>query len=225
MPTGRVPATPPCISTINDFAKLGTALGGTPTIVERLPNHGEHCCADLDGHRLKALPSHATAICGLIPGVLCSFRVHTVDLWIGRLDDFAREVCYGVRRHGPARAFSARTWSPRIGVAVPALTASGACSLQEAKAAVVTSASAARVAATETRSMRRAILTLYGLRMSYSFQPKIGIRSANWSAAHLYIYLLYNLYRGMYKVKRARRRPMLLPSGRRNSVMSVDAMR
>ncbi len=50
-----------------------------------------------------------------------------------------------------------------------------------------------------TRSMRRAILTLYGLRMSYSFQPKIGIRSANWSAAHLYIYLLYNLYRGMYK--------------------------
>src|SRR5205823_10356833 len=25
-------------TTINDFAKLGTALGGTPTIVERLPN-------------------------------------------------------------------------------------------------------------------------------------------------------------------------------------------
>src|SRR5437667_12757283 len=90
---------------------------------------------------------HATAICGLIPGVLCSFRVHTVDLWIGRLDDFAREVCYGVRRHGPARAFSARTWSPRVGVAVPALTAPGAGSLQEATAAVGPSASAARVRA------------------------------------------------------------------------------
>ncbi len=46
---------------------------------------------------VKALPSHATAIHGLIRGVLCSFRVHTVDLWIGRLDDFAREVYYGVR--------------------------------------------------------------------------------------------------------------------------------
>jgi len=46
---------------------------------------------------VKALPSHATAIHGLIRGVLCSFRVHTVDLWIGRLNDFAREVYYGVR--------------------------------------------------------------------------------------------------------------------------------
>src|SRR5438046_9238781 len=114
-----------------------------------------------------------------------------------------------------ARSFSALTWSPMIGVAGPALTASGACSLQEAKAAVVTSASAARVAATETRSMRRAILTLYGLRMSYSFQPKIGIRSANWSAAHLYMYLLYNLYRGMYKVQRAMRKTLYVHTGRR----------
>src|SRR3972149_257716 len=48
---------------------------------------------------LEALPSHATAICGLIRGLLCSFRLHTVDLRIGRLDDYAREF-YGVRRHG-----------------------------------------------------------------------------------------------------------------------------
>src|SRR5437016_13812836 len=49
--------------------------------------------------RLEALPSHATAICGLVRGVLCSFRLHTVDLWIGRLDDAAREVD-GVHCHG-----------------------------------------------------------------------------------------------------------------------------
>src|SRR3989442_1979535 len=42
--------------------------------------------------RLEALPSHATAIGGLVRGVLCSRRLHTVDLWIGRLDDSASEV-------------------------------------------------------------------------------------------------------------------------------------
>src|SRR3989441_9595669 len=93
----------------------------------------------------------------------------------------------------PARAFAARTWSPRIGVAVPALTASGACSLQEAKAAVVTSASAARVAATETRSMRRAILTLYGLRMSYSFNPR-SVSGQLTGPQPTYIFTCYIIY-------------------------------
>src|SRR5947208_15387567 len=32
------PKNPLRATTINDFAKLGTALGGTPTIVERLPS-------------------------------------------------------------------------------------------------------------------------------------------------------------------------------------------
>src|SRR5437762_215792 len=41
---------------------------------------------------LEALPSHATAIGGLVRGVLCSCRLHAVDLWIGRFDDSARDV-------------------------------------------------------------------------------------------------------------------------------------
>src|SRR5438132_13831656 len=49
--------------------------------------------------RLEALPSHATAICGLVRGVLSSFRLHIVDFWIGRLADFARSVD-GVHMHG-----------------------------------------------------------------------------------------------------------------------------
>src|SRR2546421_1848900 len=72
----------------------------------------------------------------------------------------------------PTRAVSARTWSPMIGEAVPALTASGASSLQTAKSAAVgISPSAARVAASETRRIRaRALTTLYCIAMSYSFQ-------------------------------------------------------
>src|SRR5205809_1081146 len=35
------PKTPLRATTINDFAKLGTALGGRPTIVERLPNQSQ----------------------------------------------------------------------------------------------------------------------------------------------------------------------------------------
>src|SRR3989442_1710280 len=45
-------------TTINDFAKLGTALGGTPTIVERLPRSQQmsagtsaHCIVDVLGLR------------------------------------------------------------------------------------------------------------------------------------------------------------------------------
>src|SRR5207247_10818709 len=62
-----------------------------------------HCAANdfteagepLDGHRLQALPSHATATCGLIPGLLCSLPVHTVSLWISRLGASARPCWCG----------------------------------------------------------------------------------------------------------------------------------
>src|SRR5439155_1105451 len=74
----------------------------------------------------------------------------------------------------PVRAVSARTWSPMVGETVPALTASGASSLQAAKSAAVgTWPSAVRVAASETRRIRaRAITTLYCTAMSYSFQER-----------------------------------------------------
>src|SRR2546427_10473751 len=63
----------------------------------------------------------------------------------------------------PARALSARAWSPMIGEAVPSLIASGASSLQAAKSATVgASPSALRVAAGETRRGRgSAPLQLY----------------------------------------------------------------
>src|SRR5438132_4420237 len=77
----------------------------------------------------------------------------------------------------PSRARSARTWSPVVGEKVPALTAPGACSLQTAKSAAVgTWPSAVRVAASQTsetkRIRARAITTLYGMAMSYSFQER-----------------------------------------------------
>src|SRR2546426_8867229 len=81
----------------------------------------------------------------------------------------------------PARALSARTWSPTIGEAVPALIAAGASSLQAAKSATVgTSPSAVRVAASETRRVRaRVTATLDCRAMSYSFQehPQKGNKS------------------------------------------------
>src|SRR3989454_9487112 len=81
----------------------------------------------------------------------------------------------------PARALSARTWSPMIGEAVPALSASGASSLQAAKSATVgTSPSAVRVAAGETRRVRARVTTTLDCRaMSYSFQehPQKGNES------------------------------------------------
>src|SRR5881296_795485 len=81
----------------------------------------------------------------------------------------------------PARALLARTWSPTIGEAVPALIAAGASSLQAAKSATVgTSPSAVRVAASETRRVRaRVTATLDCRAMSYSFQehPQKGNES------------------------------------------------
>src|SRR5207245_3932143 len=45
-------------TTINDFEKLGTALGGTPTIVERLPSRAaERRCSRQDAVRVCPPPS------------------------------------------------------------------------------------------------------------------------------------------------------------------------
>src|SRR5437879_3560954 len=99
--------------------------------------------------------------------------------WICGSDD---SMCLPVKSMAfvvmaPARAVSARTWSPMVGETIPALTASGASSLQAAKSAAVgTWPSAVRVAASETsetkRIRARAITTLYGMAMSYSFQER-----------------------------------------------------
>src|SRR5438132_6264208 len=81
----------------------------------------------------------------------------------------------------PARALSARTWSPMGGEAVPALIAWGASSLQAVKSATVgTSPSAVREAASETRRVRARVTTTLSCRaMAYSFQehPKKGNKS------------------------------------------------
>src|SRR5437773_12157073 len=81
----------------------------------------------------------------------------------------------------PERALLARTWSPRVGEAVPALIAAGASSLQAPKSATVgTSPSAVRVAASETRRGRaRVTATLDCRDMPYSFpdHPTRGNKS------------------------------------------------
>src|SRR2546428_8493862 len=62
----------------------------------------------------------------------------------------------------PTRAVSARTWSPMIGEAVPALTASGAFSVQTAHAVAGGILPAvARPAGNETRRLRACALTTF----------------------------------------------------------------
>src|SRR5438093_7897968 len=68
----------------------------------------------------------------------------------------------------PARALSARTWSPVVGEALPVLTALGASSLQATESAAVgTCPSAVRVTASATRIVRaRALATWPAMTMS-----------------------------------------------------------